>query len=106
MVVMCLFAYLFTKLDNIANSLVGGGDNASGLGLALATAQIAKMTYAAMRGGSKGGGGVGGKIENSSGGGFSAGLSKGVPLAGRGTQAVGQGVRHSAHTIASRYRNR
>ena len=38
---------------------MGGGDNASGLGLALATAQIAKMTYAAMRGGSKGGGGVG-----------------------------------------------
>lgn len=103
MVVMCLFAYLFTKLDNIANSLVGGGDNASGLGLALAAAQIAKMTYAAMRGGTKGGGGAGGRIENNSS--FSAGLDKGVLLAGQGTQTVGQGVRHSAHTIAARYRN-
>jgi hypothetical protein len=100
---MCLFAYLFTKLDNIANSLVGGGDDASGLGLALATAQIAKMTYAAMRGGTKGGGGAGGRIENNSR--FSTDLDKGVPLAGQGTQTVGQGVRHSAHTIAARYRN-
>lgn len=108
MLVIVLFAYMFTKLDNIANSLVGGGDSASGLGLALATGQLAKVAFKAMSGGKGGGANKGGEIANSPSGG--SGLGKGLRMAGRGigqgAQTAGQSMQHLAHAIAARYRNK
>ena len=103
---MVLFGYMFTKLDNIAHSLVGGGDNSGGLGLLLATAALGKAAWGALnKDGS--GGGAGGTI-TPVGGGFRGALGKGLQAAGLGMGAgalmAGQGVRHVAHQIAARMR--
>ncbi len=72
-VVVVLFSYMFTKLDNIAASITGGGDSGSGLGMMLAVSQIGKMLI----GRDKKEGKQGGNIENSSpaGGGGKSGMS-------------------------------
>lgn len=113
--IMVLFGYMFTKLDNIAHSLVGGGDNSGGLGLMLATAALGRQAWRALSSnvGSGGGTGVGGTIAPV-GGGFSGGLGLGLKAAGQGAGAValGQGIgqgardvaRHVAHQIATRMR--
>lgn len=118
--IMVLFGYMFTKLDNIAHSLVGGGDNSGGLGLMLATAALGRQAWRALssNGDSGGGTGAGGTIAPV-GGGFSAGLGRGLQAAGQGVGAgavalgqgmgagalmAGQGARHVAHQIATRMR--
>lgn len=105
--IMVLFGYMFTKLDNIAHSLVGGGDNSGGLGLLLATAALGKAAWGAMNKGGSGGGRAGGTI-TPAGGGFRGALGQGLQAAGRGMGAgalmAGQGVRHVAHQIAARMR--
>ena len=109
--IMVLFGYMFTKLDNIAHSLVGGGDNSGGLGLMLATAALGRQVWRALTSNGSSGGGAGGTIAPV-GGGFSGGLGRGLQAAGKGVgagavalgQGVGQGARHVAHQIATRMR--
>jgi len=122
--IMVLFGYMFTKLDNIAHSLVGGGDNSGGLGLMLATAALGRQAWRALSSnvGSGGGTGAGGTIAPA-GGGFSGALGRGLQAAGQGAGAgalaigqgmgagaltVGQGTRsiarHVAHQISTRMR--
>ena len=113
--IMVLFGYMFTKLDNIAHSLVGGGDNSGGLGLMLATAALGRQVWRALTSNGGSGGGAGGTIAPV-GGGFSGGLGRGLQAAGKGVgagavalgQGVGQGARevarHVAHQIATRMR--
>lgn len=113
--IMVLFGYMFTKLDNIAHSLVGGGDNSGGLGLMLATAALGRQAWRALssNGGSSAGTGGGGTIAPV-GGGVSGGFGRGLQAAGQGAgavalgQSMGQGARdvarHVAHQIASRMR--
>lgn len=116
--IMVLFGYMFTKLDNIAHSLVGGGDNSGGLGLMLATAALGKAAWRAMNNGTSGSSGIGGTI-TPSGVGFRGAFGQGLQAAGRGIGAgasalgqgvgagalmAGQGVRHVAHQIAARMR--
>jgi len=85
-VIVILFAYMFTKLDNIANSLVGGGDSSSGLGMALATTQLVK-TLGKSLSGNKNTQPGGGNIENK-------------------TPSRSDTGKHIAHQIAERFRNR
>ena len=109
--IMVLFGYMFTKLDNIAHSLVGGGDNSGGLGLMLATAALGRQVWRALTSSGGSGGGAGGTIAPV-GGGFSGGLGRGLQAAGKGVgagavalgQGVGQGAREVAHQIATRMR--
>lgn len=120
--IMVLFGYMFTKLDNIAHSLVGGGDNSGGLGLMLATAALGRQAWRALTSNGVSGGGAGGTIAPV-GGGFSGGLGRGLQAAGQGVGAgalaLGQGMgagalmaghgarsiaRHVAHQIATRMR--
>lgn len=113
--IMVLFGYMFTKLDNIAHSLVGGGDNSGGLGLMLATAALGRQVWRALTSNGGSGGGAGGTIAPV-GGGFSGGLGRGLQAAGQGVGAgavaLGQGIgqnarevaRHVAHQIATRMR--
>ena len=113
--IMVLFGYMFTKLDNIAHSLVGGGDNSGGLGLMLATAALGRQVWRALTSNGSSGGGAGGTIAPVDGG-FSGGLGRGLQAAGQGVGAgavaLGQGIgqnarevaRHVAHQIATRMR--
>ncbi len=111
--IMVLFGYMFTKLDNIAHSLVGGGDNSGGLGLMLATAALGRQAWKALSTNGEPSGSTGGTIAPV-GVGFSGGQGRGLQAAGQGAGAVapGQGVgqgareaaRHVAHQIASRMR--
>lgn len=89
-VIVILFAFMFTKLDNIANSLVGGGDSSSGLGLAMATTVLIKMAYKATNNQSKDKEiKPGGNIENIK-----------TPAGRNNTE-----INHKSHEIAERMRN-
>jgi type IV secretion system protein VirB6 len=72
-VVIVIFSYMFTKLDNIAASITGGGDSGSGLGMVATMYALGRMAS----GGGKKEGKQGGNIENSSpaGGGGKSGMS-------------------------------
>jgi len=72
-VVIVIFSYMFTKLDNIAASITGGGDSGSGLGMVATMYALGRMAS----GGGKKEGKQGGNIENSSpaGGGRKSGMS-------------------------------
>lgn len=113
--IMVLFGYMFTKLDNIAHSLVGGGDNLGGLGLMLATAALARQAWRALssNGSSSAGTDAGGTIApvggGLGGGGLqAAGQSAGAVALNQDKNTAGQGARqmarHVAHQIATRMR--
>ncbi len=73
-VVIIIFSYMFTKLDNIAASITGGGDGGSGLGMALAVNQLVNYLSKKDKNSDKN---PGGDIKNNSpaGGGGKAGMS-------------------------------
>lgn len=111
--IMVLFGYMFTKLDNIAHSLVGGGDNSGGLGLMLATAALGRQAWKALSSNGDPAGGVGGTIApvggGLGGGGLqAAGKSAGAVALNQDKNTAGQGARqmarHVAHQIATRMR--
>lgn len=80
-VVIVIFSYMFTKLDNIAASITGGGDSGSGLGMVATMYALGRMAS----GGGKKDGKQGGNIENNSpaGGGGKSGMSAAHRIAQR-----------------------
>ena len=80
-VVIVIFSYMFTKLDNIAASITGGGDSGSGLGMVATMYALGRMAS----GGGKKEGKQGGNIENNSpaGGGGKSGMSAAHRIAQR-----------------------
>jgi hypothetical protein len=72
---------MFTKLDNIAASITGGGDSGSGLGMVATMYALGRMAS----GGGKKDGKQGGNIENNSpaGGGGKSGMSAAHRIAQR-----------------------